>query len=352
MIFHVYGAHNMYEEIIASARKRTTTEIAICTDHLGADEKPNDKGVYENRGWTKQMMEDFVPSFAAKYGCETIDIREAWKRYVIANGLKPQALLKDGIHLNDHGHFVYAEILKRQLIYNPALPQDPWKDLVKTCVVGKDVDWKNGKLTLEFDGNRVEAIAGEPQEGKDRKARVTVDGKRASELNECFAFTRPSPGCGTWMPGIKRVSSQALRVPEDWTIRVTSYDPAAKTFEFEVVGSKTGPDGKGSSDKNFVSTSGRVVLEADVRIPLLQPDTDWCMPGKDGAIPVGYEIKWSCVPLFVETYEPPPIADRAREYPTTLVQGLANGKHTLELAAEDGATAPIQALRVYRPPVR
>ena len=56
--------------------------------------------------------------------------------------------------------------------------------------------------------------------------------------------------------------------------------------------------------------------------------------------------------MFVETYEAPKIEDKAREYPTRLVQGLDNGKHTLELAAEGGAMPPIRFLRVYRPPVR
>lgn len=354
MIFHVYGAHNTYEDIIANARKRTTTEIAICTDHLGADEKPNDQGVYENRGWTKQMMDEFVPSFAAKYGCAMFDIREAWKHYVTANGLKPQALLKDGIHLNDHGNFLYAELVKRQLVYKPDLPQDDWKDMVRTYEVGTDVQWAGGKLVLEFEGNRVDAVAGESKDGKPGKAQVRIDGKRPSEIDACFAYTLPSAGCGTWQPGIKRVSSKKLRIAEDWTARVTAFDPKTKVFEFEVSGSRTGQDGKGTSDKTFVSDSGRVVIEADVQLPNLKPDTDWRMLGENdsGVVPVGFEVKWKCVPMFVATYEAPRIQDPTREYATTLVQGLSNGKHTLELKAEDGGAAPVRALRVYRPPYR
>jgi hypothetical protein len=351
MIFHVFGAHNMYEEIIANTRKRTTAEIAICTDHLGGDEKANDQGAYENQGWTKMMMDEYVPSYAARYGCGMINIREGWKQYVIANGLKPPALLADGIHLNAYGNFLYAELVKRQLVYRPDLPQDDWKDLVRTYEVGKDVKWTNGKLVLEFDGNRIDAVAGEPEGGRTGTARVRIDGRKPSELNECFAFTRPSQACETWMPGIKRVSSKTLRVAEDWTVRVTAFDPKTKVLKFEVVGSQTGPDGKGTSNTNFVSNSGRVIIDADVRIPLLQPDTDWHMlPGKDGVIPVGYEIKWKCVPMFVEVYKAPRIENRTREYPTTLVQGLDNGKHTIELMAE-GDVPPIRFLRVYRPPV-
>jgi hypothetical protein len=55
--------------------------------------------------------------------------------------------------------------------------------------------------------------------------------------------------------------------------------------------------------------------------------------------------------MFTDTYESPKATDPAREYPVTLIQGIPNGRHTLELTF-DGPTPPdIAALRVYRPPV-
>jgi hypothetical protein len=352
MIFHVFGAHNTYEDIIANTRKRTTAEIAICTDHLAASEMPNAAGAYEDQGWTQFMM-TFVPTVAEKYGCEIIDIRGAWKTYVMTNGIQPQALLKDGIHLNDWGNFLYAEIVKRQLVHNPDVPANNWRDLVKTYEVGRDIQWKHGRLTLDFEGNRVDAIAAVSTGGVARTT-VRIDGQPPSAFDECFAFTCPSQGCGTWQPGIKRVSSKTLRIAEEWTARVTAFDPKTKVFEFEVTGSRTGQDGKGASDRTFVSDSGRVVIEADVRLPNLKPDTDWRMPGENdsGVVPVGFEVKWKCVPMFVATYEAPRIQVPTREVATTLVQGLCNGRHTLELKAEDGGAAPVRALRVYRPPCR
>ena len=34
MIFHVYGAHTDYEDIIRRTRERTTAEVLIQTDHV------------------------------------------------------------------------------------------------------------------------------------------------------------------------------------------------------------------------------------------------------------------------------------------------------------------------------
>lgn len=39
LIFHVYGAHDKYEQIIRRVRERTTSEILIQTDHVVPSEK-------------------------------------------------------------------------------------------------------------------------------------------------------------------------------------------------------------------------------------------------------------------------------------------------------------------------
>jgi len=44
--------------------------------------------------------------------------------------------------------------------------------------------------------------------------------------------------------------------------------------------------------------------------------------------------------------------DPAREYATTVAQGLPNEKHTLELLADGPSPPPIRAIRICRPPVR
>ena len=68
-------------------------------------------------------------------------------------------------------------------------------------------------------------------------------------------------------------------------------------------------------------------------------------------VPDGFEIKWKVVPMFADAYQPPQIDDPAREYATTVIQGIDNTRHRLELAAETGGPVPIRAIRVYKPPL-
>lgn len=344
VIFHVYGAHTCYEELIATMRRRTAAEIVIWTDHLGAQEKPNADGVYEDTGWTK-FMAGFLPKTAAKYDCGFIEIREPWKKYLIANDLKPQDLLKDGIHPNDHGGYLIAELLKRELVYNPDLPLGPSQNLVKTCVVGEDVHWKGGKLALPFEGNRVDLIP-VPAKEKGSAIAVAIDGKKPSEFPGCYAYTRPSTGHGTWGPGIMRVTFNERPLVEDWKARVTGFEQATEVFKFDVIGSKTGHDGSGVSNEDFVSDSGRVVIKAHVKPPAVPEQTDWRMKGE---IPVGFEVRWKCVPMFLDSYEAPSIEDATREHATTVAQGFANGKHMLTLTTD--GDPQIHAIRIYRPPL-
>jgi len=339
MIFHVYGGNNEYEQIIANARKRTSAEILMQKDHVTKwppepiDEK-KDKGMW----WDNLMNHTLLPGIAKKHGCGLVDIRSPWLEYLKANNLEPKDLLKDGVHLNDHGNFLMAELIKRYLVYKPNLPQDTWKDLVKTVEVGKDVQWKDGKLTLEFEGNRVNLIAAK-SDGKSA-ASVLIDGKKPSEFPTCYAITRPSVTQAGFWPGIRQVSSEKPLQLENWTAKITEAKEDATSFSFEVTGSKTGPDGTGANDKKFVSNSGRVVID---------PSDWWLKAAYDFTkkkLTPGFEVKWQVKPLFVDSYEPPQTPDASKEYPTTVAQNLPTGKHTLELSG----AATIKAIRVYCPP--
>jgi len=341
LILHVYGGNKEYEQIVANTRRRTTAEILMQKDHVTQwpPEKPDpakDKGMW----WDWMMNNQFLPEIARKYGCALADIRTPWLDYLKTNGLEPKALLRDGVHLNAHGNFLLAELVKRQLVHRPDLPGDSWRGLVRTYVVGKDVQWKDGKLSLDFEGNRVDAIAA--REATGAAARVLIDGKEPSEFPELYAITRPSVTQAGFWPAILQVSSQKPLLVEEWTARITETNDEGTQFKFDVSGSKTGPDGSGSSADRFVSNSGRAVIEkSDWRLNAVYQLTK-------KKVPVGFQVKWKVVPLFVDEYRPPKSDDPARESATTLAQGLSNGKHTLEL----NGVVPIRAIRVYTPPGR
>ncbi len=338
VIFHVYGANDKYEEIIRNVRTRTTAEVLMQKDHVAAagiqetpDEKA-DKGLW----WDWMMNHQFLPDIAKKYGCGLVDVRAGWLDYLQANDLKPQTLLVDGVHLNDRGNFLMAELVKRYLIYRPDLPKNDWQNLVRTFTVDKDVMWKNGRLTLPFEGNRVDVIA-----APGTTARVLIDGKAPSTSPDLYRITRPQPN--PWSPlALVRVDHDRPLVVENWTLTITSVNADSSRWTYDVSGSVTGADGSGASDALFISKSGRVKIE---------PASFFRNP--NAAVPNGYEITWQVLPTFADTVTPPKVQEAGREYATTVAQGLANGPHTLELIAhKNGGSIPVQAIRVYRPPVK
>ncbi|MGE5610971.1 MAG: SGNH/GDSL hydrolase family protein [Bacillota bacterium] len=338
LIFHVYGANQQYEEIIRNVRMRTTAEILMQKDHVTKwpqetpDEKA-DKGMW----WDYMMNHVFLPEIAKKYGCGVCDVRSGWMDYLKTNKLEPKDLLRDGVHLNDQGCYLMAELIKQYLVYRPELPKDSWQGMMRTLEVGKDIAWKDGKLTVEFEGNRVDVLAGK-LEGATATARVLIDGKKPSEFAGCYRITRPAPG--PWSPlFVSRVDHEKPLVLEDWTLKITAVDSESKRWSFNVTGSVTGPDGSGSNEQVFVSKSGRVKIDPAAFF-------------KAGNVPVGYECKWKVLPMFVDIYATPKVEEASREYATTLAQGLANGTHRLEIISANGKNVPIRAIRVYCPPVR
>ena len=335
LIFHVYGANQEYEQIIKNVRTRTTAEVLMQKDHVTAwppavpDEK-KDKGLW----WDHMMNHVFLPAIAKKYGFALLDVRTAWLAYLKANSLEPKALLKDGVHLNDHGNRLLAALVSRYLVYRPELGPEPEQAAVRTLIVGKDANWRQGRLKIEFDGNRIDAIAAAaPHADSHAAAEVYIDGKPPSEFPGCYCVSRPEPG--PWSPlFLSRVDRDRPWLIEDWTARITSVGADGKYFEFSVRGSRTGPDGDGRSSATFLSKSGRVRIRPEA----------WFSPGK---VPADYEVHWKVVPLFVDRYRPPDVKDTSRQYETTLAQGLDNTHHTLEIVGE----VPLRAVRVYRPPV-
>ena len=314
LIFYVYGDHTKYDEIIRQTRTRTTAEVLMLTEHMAVGDQK----------WPETMSTKLLPEIARKYGAELADIRSPWKAYLETNKLDAQKLLKDAVHLNEHGNFLMAELVKRRLRYDPKRrPEETVKDVAPA--------WKDGLLRLEFEGNRVDAVVDGPPGAS---AVLRIDGKAP----DTYAFTRPNDVPGwVWVTGVlTRVDWEKPRVAEDWTLKITEWK-GPKDFRYAVAGSTTGPDGEGSSAAKFVSTSGRVAIDPK----------DFFFENCKKPFAAGFEIKWSCRPLFADPFVVPPPRGPGLETSTTLVQDLPNGKHLLELKA--GKPLPIKLLRIYKP---
>jgi len=60
---------------------------------------------------------------------------------------------------------------------------------------------------VEFEGNRVDAIAGSAEPGMTAQADVFIDGKRPWEMPELYFITRPSDTFNVDWPAVNRVTA-------------------------------------------------------------------------------------------------------------------------------------------------
>lgn len=347
LIFYVYGAHDQYENIIRRTRERTTAEILIQTDHVTTDEQQNEetdpaKIQISGKVWNSFMNYKFLPGIVAKYECGVVDQRNLWKQYLKDHNIAAPKLLRDGVHLNPHGCYLMAEFAKAYLIHRGDEKLDPMNcATVKTYSAGSpQLAWKDGKLVLEFEGNRIDAVF---SEGSATAATILIDGKRPSTIPELYGFTRAlaKPG-GKW-PAVANLKSNELLQLEDWTLHAKKDLSAPKVYSFTLSGSLTGPDGEGRSDQKFVSKSGRIAIDPacwDVEFALM-------LAGVKPA-PDEFSASWKVVPHFVDEVSAPQLKDKSIENVVTLAQGLGNGKHTIEISGGSGTL--ISALRIYCPP--
>ena len=226
LIFHVYGAHDKYEDIIRRTRERTCAEILIQTDHVTkaadlTEETDPAKVPIQSGKWEAFFNHNFLPSLAEKYGGELCGQRTLWKTYLTAHGLEPKALLKDNVHLNAHGEFLMAEIVKAHLRRDAKFDPAPAEAGVRTFVAGEEVNFENGRLSMEFEGNRVDVVC---KAGASVPAGVKIDGRKPSEFPELRGFSRAvTTPPGKWpvkWPIIAPIGSGQLLLIEDWTLEV------------------------------------------------------------------------------------------------------------------------------------
>ncbi len=353
VILQAYGASmpgedGPLERLITNIRKRTAAEIILCSHHVShwrMDHGETPQYLKDDAKYQDDMDKESkaIEALAEKYDCEFIDVRNEWKRYMKDNDINSRDLLYGGhIHLNTLGNPIMAMLFERHFQYNPKFPFK-FPDAVATQPVKPE---KDGSVKLEFHGNRIDLLPGAVEAGDKRgSARVLIDGKPPSENPLLYVPTRPSKAPGAFWPAFMLVSHAKPLIIEDWILRVTAFAEKERAFEFEVKGSKTGPDGKGGSKEKFVSNSERVIIKP----------SDWRMFGripKDMMAPGKVEVAWSVLPQFLDVYTAPDIKDPALDHAVTLAQGLENGKHTLEIIPNGDGAAPIKAVRIYRPPMK
>ncbi len=345
LVFHVYGSHINYEEIIRHTRERTSAEILIQTDHVVRptdfdEETDAAKLPPAGKHWDAFMNHNWLPKVARDNQAALCDQRAMWKIYLRANSLQPKDLLRDTVHLNAYGEFLMAECVKKCLVYDSTLktaPADAWV----TTYPRSELTINNGALALKFVGNRIDLVR---KVGSTGSIEIGVDNTAPSKLPGSIVFTRALSKPGNKWPVVAGFGSKMLPVVESWSM-VLSRDPAnPKRYTFTVAGSVTGPDGEGSTDQPFVSKSGRIAIlpehwniEYALQLAQVKP------------IPDRLNVSWQAVLLGRDTLGELPKPAPGVESVETVVQGIAPGQHELKLR---GSLDQLEAIRVYRPAER
>jgi hypothetical protein len=343
VVFHVFGAHQPYEDIIRRLRERTTAEILLQTDHITSeadlDEERDASKLAADRGSYNAFMNyAFLPKLAETYSATVCDQRTAWKQYLAARKLEPSALLSDEVHLNAAGDALMAALVLRCLRHVPEAGASPLESAVQTIRVGNEqpVAFRGGALELAFQGNRIDAVT-----ERGGEARVRIDGAPPSQNSELYSFSRARVNGAIWPP-LYDLGAHAAREVEDFTLQVDRQTGEPARYTFELTGSRSGRDGSGDTSRRFVSRSGRVIIEPG----------DWNIEyafelAGFRRVPPHFTIAFGVVPHLADHVRGEHVA-AGKEHSVTLAQGLSNGPHTLELHAQEGE-APITALRIYRP---
>lgn len=330
VVFHVYGHHERLEDIVRRIRERTVADVLLQTDHPTRPEELDEEtnpARLTPKEWSAWMNRVHLPGVAQRHGACLADIRSLWKRHLRDTQLPPSALLRDGVHLNEHGCFLMAEFVRAFLA--PPAP-DPALDpmdcpRVRTVPVPRG----DGPWEVPFFGNRVDAVVG-PAAGP---VDVRVDGRAPSAWGEACLPTRVSAFPGSNWPVLLRVQADAPRVPEDWTLTLRGLSDDLASGRFAMRGSVTGDDGEGRLGEKFVSRSGRVVIEPD----------DWnlryCHQVFHRGLPDGHTATWRVNPPGADRL----MLEKAGE--VGVVWNLPEGAHRIRFGSRRG----LRALRVYSP---
>lgn len=349
LVFHAFGAHDKYEDLVRGVRERTTAEILLQNDYVMRAEDLAEGANSAHLGpraehWDAFMNHSFLPELARKYGTALCDHRGDFKAYLRAHDLLPEAMLLSDGHLNPFGEWLVTEEVSDCLREHApqsasAAGPPPSQAWIQSYRMGDTIEVKQGRIRFSFRGNRVDAILAP---GGTLPARVWIDGRPPSSRPELYTFTRAlaTPG-GKW-PALLRVRSHVTPRLETWSLDVVRGERSG-TYAFSLHGSRTGFDGSGSSEEKFVSNSGRVVIEAE----------DWsleyalALAGIE-PVPARVSVRFFVQAAFVDRVMPGK-PDAMHELTVTLAQGLSNTEHVLEVESAPNL-ARIRELRVYAPP--
>lgn len=345
LVFQAFGDDWSYERLLRKVRQSVTADILVLTDHLQfayqLSEETNQVRLMPET-WAAWHNRAYLPAAATRRDAALADVRDRWADHLRSHNLLPDQLLGDNVHLNDAGNRLLYAVLERYFLppHDLVLPDPDNCPGVATFRPGRD--WMNGSNRIDIDvtGNRIEVLTAVADE---RYIGVRVNGKRPSEFSGGYFSTPPSRYSGTdWEPFVVVGSRVPILQTEIWTLTVVEGMPDASWFRFRVDGSVSGFDGEGTNVVDFVSNSGRVVLEAN-QWRLVDAARETHKP-----LLVGSAFTWSIELLGTDTFQPQ-AAYYAHPAYICVAHGLEDTAHHVTLEGAPEVLSLIDGIRVYSP---
>lgn len=350
VVFHVYGGENdgSYEQILKNIRRYTTAELICVTHHLDNYNK--------ERTRQKEAASELRRQLADKYGAELIEVRGDWKRYMDQHGFPVTEFLSDNIHHNVHGGELWGALQERHFRVVETDPES-WQDRITSIDLSKmetsgslgEVSIEGGgrfekgvglildndgqSMRLTFRGTRVDLIS----RGGEGEAVVMIDGRRPSDIAETWSATLPSSTPIDYRPAIMKVGLGGSPVDETWTVTFDEVSEDGRDFAYDVTGSRSGPQGRGSHSKVFRSANG--IIELDPSVFTLSH----AIQIKKKPLKTPFSVTWKVENRSLDRWVQDSTGGQV-----TLVQQLPNGEHVLEVKRRSGSFQ-IEKILIYRP---
>lgn len=352
VLIYNFGKTEDLEQLIAELRRNTTADILIGSLHWCIPHKP----VWPDPEAANSHQDPpALRALADKYGVEFVENRREMTEYMVANGLSIEDLLADSVHENRHASRMTVMNIARhfhrpdQFDYHPA-SRERRIEAEATAVRTPPGDWKptegesalvttnsGSDMTVAFTGNRIELIGWQGPQGGD--AEVQIDGKPADQVEAFYAtYIQPDSKNALNPPNPPRdrcphaVWLGKNLVPQQWTITMTS-----DACDYELLGSETGPDGKGNALKPFTSDSGQVLI-----------DPEFWRGAKDNRAGDRFTFEVVRATVGKVSFK----ADSRERFRLRLASGLSNQEHELKLIPCGDKVVTVDAFDVFEPPLR
>jgi len=336
VLIYNFGKTEDLEQVVADLRRHTTADILVPTLHWC---RPHAKVWPDPDATNSHQDPKAMRAMCARYGVEFVESRREITRYLLDHKLPFDALLHDAVHQSPYcARMINLNIARHvhrpeQFAYDPRTRERRIEaKLSEAIAAGK----KGAATTIKFTGNRIDLIGRKVPNGG--TARVLIDGKPADRAPVfTVTYVKPNPKNAPAPPNPPRDRAPHLIelgdhvVPQSWTIAMTS-----DKGDYKLVGSVTGPDGKGNAFKPFASTSGQIRID-----PAYWRGAKTNRTGDTFT----FGVVRSAVGTVTFKGEPGPFRLR-------LAQNLPNQAHTLTLVAAGDGPITLDAFDVFEPPLK